>query len=83
MRMDNVISVKVRTRFDVRRKLCKQDIYVLFPDHGSWYLCPHDTMVKIGESIEKTDSWKVKGGYSTPSVSKRHRQMLEKYRLTA
>ena len=80
-------SIKVRCpgRVAIQAKFLESDLYVCFPAHGSWYLVPHDDLVRIaGETTPwlGSHSWRDRGGYSSANPSKRMLARLAPYSLT-
>jgi len=76
------IQLKGRLTFD--KKYTERNLYVCFPDRDEWFIYPHDdllTLVLRDSKVADSDSWKLHGGYSFPSLSKRYRTLLEPYRI--
>lgn len=66
------------------KKYQGKKLHIAFADGNEWYLYPHDELLdKVLEQtgIGDTDSWKLRGGYSFPRVSKETRQLLKKYKV--
>ena len=63
------------------------NLYVAFPDRGGfWYLIEHDELVRLVEANTpwlESDSWRVKGWYSSASPSRQLRAALRKFALNA
>jgi len=75
-----LVQLKGRVTFD--RKYEKKNLYICFFDGHDCYLYPHDEILgKILMDIGETDSWKVNGGYSWPTLSKKLKTLLEDYRI--
>ncbi len=78
------LKVQLKGRCAFSRDYCGKDLHICFPDGGQWYLYPHDELLnQIETDIGDTVSWKDRGGYSYPTLSKRLRLLLEPYRLVA
>jgi hypothetical protein len=78
------VQLKGRCSFDVKYR--SKDLYICFPCDGNWYLYPHDEVldcVLAEMTIANTVSWKDRGGYSFPTLSRKLREILEPYRLVA
>jgi len=78
------LKVQLKGRLTIQKKYCGKDIYVAFFHKGDWYVYPHDDMMNqiiAAKLMVKSDSWKVKGGYSWPSVSVQLLAMLEPYKV--
>jgi hypothetical protein len=78
------VQLKGRCAFDAKYR--GKDLYICFPCGAHWYLYPHDEVldrVLAEMTIGETVSWKERGGYSFPTLSKKLREILEPYRLVA
>ena len=80
------LKIQLKGRCAFSKDYSGKDLHICFPDGGQWYLYPHDEVLshvlketEIGETV----SWKERGGYSFPTLSKKLRQILEPYRLVA
>ena len=72
--------VQLKGRWTINKKYIGRSIWIAFPDRGSWYVAPHDEMVRLGERHTTTDSW-VRGEYSKSPLSRLDRQELAAYRF--
>jgi len=65
-------KVQLKGRWTIDRKYIGRDIWIAFPFENEWYLLPHDEMVASAEKdgAAETSSWKDKGIYSRPKLSK-------------
>lgn len=80
------LKVQLKGRCDFSKDYRGKDLHICFPDGGQWYLYPHDevlSQVLEETGIGNTVSWKERGKYSFPTLSKKLRQILEPYRLVA
>jgi hypothetical protein len=69
------IQLKGRLTFD--KKYQDKDIWISFFYDGNRYLFPHDEVLyKFIEEIKDTVSWKKKGNYHYPKLSKKHKIIL-------
>ena len=83
-RNSSAIRIRVASRLEIKRPLIGKDLHFSFPIHGRWYLVPHDDLVSIaGETTPwlLSDSWQVRGWYSSPSPSKAMLARLEPFVL--
>ena len=79
-----VLKVQLKSRLTVQTKYQGKDLWICFPNKGSWYLYPHDVVVGLllnKTEIGKTNSWTEKGGYSFPRLSKVTHSILNPYKL--
>jgi len=72
--------VQLKGRWTIDRKYIGRNIWIAFPDRGSWYVIPHDSLLELGERHTNTDSWQ-KGTYSKGSLSKQDLAELQPYRF--
>lgn len=81
-----VLKVQLKGRLTIMKKYLLKDLWVCFPNNGTWYLYPHDVVVNQlleKTAIGETKSWVEEGGYSFPVLSKRISSILEPYKLKA
>jgi hypothetical protein len=81
---ETFIKVQLKGRLTFSEKYRGKDLYVAFHSDGSWYLFPHDEVLKrfLSETnIGNTESWKEHGGYSFPGLSEQAQKLLEAYRI--
>jgi hypothetical protein len=80
------LKVQLKGRLTFDKKYRNRDLYVCFPYGGEWFLYPHDELLKTAleaTNIGRTDSWKHRGAYSFPLMSRKVRELLQPYRLVA
>ena len=80
----SAIKVRVATRVDIRSRIRDQDIHMSFPVHSSWYLVPHDELVRIaGETTPWlwSNSWVDRGWYGSANPFKAMLERLEEFAL--
>lgn len=80
----DVLRVQLKSRLSFRKIYCGKDLYVAFPHNRSWYLYLHDEVLPLilrATSIESTQSWRERGGYSFPRLSPDLVRLLEPYRI--
>jgi len=76
------LRVQLKGRVTFERKYLNKDLFICFQDklNNNWYLYPHDKMLKkILPIIKNSDSWKVHGSYSFPSMSVNLKKILMSY----
>jgi hypothetical protein len=77
--------VQLKSRLGFYKKYKGKDLYVAFADSGTWYLYPHhELLAKVlnDTGIERTSSWRERGGYHFPTISTQLRQLLQPYRIS-
>lgn len=80
------LKVQLKGRCAFAEKYRGKDLHICFPNDGDWYIYPHDELLKrvLAETeIGDTASWRERGGYSFPTLSKKLRELLQPYRLVA
>ena len=85
------LKVQLKSRLAFRKKYCDKGLYIAFfskdgrdDTRRHWYLYPHDEVLqKVLEmtGISRTHSWRVRGGYSFPKMSKQLCEILEPYQI--
>lgn len=76
------IKVQLKGRLTFEKKYTGKEIHVCFHDSQSerWYLYNHDVALKkFIASIENSDSWSIKGGYSFPYLTEAAKLAMEPY----
>lgn len=71
---DSTLRVQLKSRFTIDKKYSNSGLYVVFPVRGYWYLEEHDALVNIVEKNTnwlKSESWLVRGRYSSEKPSKK------------
>ena len=79
------LSVQLKTRLHIDKKLSNRSLFIAFPVHGDWYLIEHDKLVDlVGENATylKTQSWEVDGIYHTTNPNKYLLSAIAEYRLS-
>ena len=77
------LKVQLKGRLTIEKKYIGKDIYVAFCHKDTWYAYPHDEMMNLllsNEKTKKSSSW-IKGGYSWPHLSVANLKMLEPYKI--
>ena len=69
----DVRRVQLKGRWAIDKKYIGREVWIAFPEGGTWYLAPHDEMVKMGEEQGycATSSWTTGHAYSCPQLSKK------------
>ena len=81
---ETFIKVQLKGRLTFEKKYQGKDLYIAFHSNGAWYLFPHDEVLECFLSktnIGETQSWKERGIYSFPGLSKKTQKLLEAYRI--
>jgi len=81
---ETFLKVQLKGRLTFNQKYFGKDIYIAFQNNGTWYLFPHDELLKkvLQETnIESTESWSVGGGYSFPSLTAKLMTLLNPYKI--
>ena len=81
---DTFVKVQLKGRAVVDKKYEGKDLYIAFRSGSSWYLYPHDEVLRellTRTGIGQTKSWREKGGYSFPGLSDVIRSILKPYRI--
>jgi len=74
------VQLKSRLMFD--KRYSRKDLWVTFCRKDEWYLFPHDEVLRIvlkRTTIGRTASWRLRGKYSFPTVSKTLKEILSPY----
>lgn len=80
---DRTLKVQLKSRLSIYEKYEGKDLWMCFPNEGSWYLIPHDRLVEIvGQHTQwlSSPSWE-SGGYSSGSPSRLLLQAISEFRL--
>ena len=80
---DRTLKVQLKGRLSIYRKYEDKDLWMCFPNEGSWYLIPHDRLVEIvGQHTQwlSSLSWE-SGGYSSGSPSRRLMEAISAFEL--
>jgi len=80
------LKLQLKGRLAFYKKYQGRGLYVCFPDHGQWFVYPHDELlnqVLATSTVAATRSLKTRGGYSFRRLSKKLRKLLEPYRIEA
>jgi hypothetical protein len=72
--------VQLKGRWTIDKKYMGRNIWIAFPSRGTWYVTPHDELVKLGERHTGTASW-TKGTYNKGTLSNQDRDDLDAYRF--
>ena len=78
------LKVQLKGRLTLDKKYIKKSIYIAFNQDESWFIYPHDELMrKILEqsSVEDSKSWNEKGSYSWPNVPKKLTPLMSVYRI--
>ncbi|HHJ38877.1 MAG: hypothetical protein AXA67_00130 [Methylothermaceae bacteria B42] len=78
------IKIQLKGRLMFSKKYCGKDLFMVFQEDGIWYLFPHDQVLDIFISetnVGNTKSWRDRGEYHFPSLSKQAKKLLDPYRI--
>ena len=78
------IKVHVASRLEIKRQFIREDLHMSFPVYGRWYLISHHELLKIVDETTpwlSSDSWRLRGSYSSPNPSKATLARLEPFAL--
>jgi hypothetical protein len=83
---DNFLKVQLKSRLSIQKKYIGKNLYICFRRENYCYLYPHDKLINELSKIhpfKTSKSWKEKGSYNFPSISKKIVKLLDDYKLTA
>jgi len=75
------VQLKGRLTFDCQYQ--RKDLWITFRRKDDWYLFPHDEVLRMvlqKTNIRNTESWRRRGRYSFPGISKNLQTILAPYR---
>lgn len=78
------IKVQLKGRLTFEEEYRGKDLYEAFHSDGTWYLFPHDDVLKrflSKTNIGNTESWKKHGRYSFPGLTEQPQKLLAAYRI--
>jgi hypothetical protein len=75
------IKVQLKGRLSFNRKYIGKDIYIAFICNDDIYLYPHDLVLEKIEHRISDKTWLATGSWSTPSMTKENKKLLEEYKL--
>jgi hypothetical protein len=81
---ETFLRVQLKSRLTFNRKYQGKDLYIAFPHNETWYIYPHDELLKVileQSTIRNTVSWSERGGYSWNSLGRTLLEILEPFRL--
>ena len=81
---EQVLKVQLKGRLTIDKKYRDKGLHMAFPVKETWYLLPHDELVKaVGQTTRwlHTDSWIQQGKYHSGRPSKALLERLSKYTL--
>ena len=77
-------KVQLKGRLYFSKIYENKEIYIAFPDNGSWYLYPHDEVLSLilkKKNVGSTQSWIENGIYHFPKMSSDIQELMAEYRL--
>ncbi|MYA97468.1 MAG: hypothetical protein F4X91_13795 [Nitrospinae bacterium] len=79
---NTTLKIQLKGRVEINKKYKGRDIYMNFRINETWYLVPHDELIKlVPRSWRESSSWKKDGKYSTPKPSQDLLKKLSPYAL--
>mgnify|MGYP001593805963 CR=1 FL=1 len=78
------LKVQLKGRLTFDKKYGERDLHVCFPHGGDWFLYPHDELLNkviATSTVAASESWKIRGSYSFPRLSRKLKALLGPYRL--
>ncbi len=81
---NDFLKVQLKGRLTFDKRYISKGIWVCFPYKSSWFLYPHDPLLKtLGDTMNfiKTKSWKDEGAFSWKSLSKNQLSLLSEYKV--
>ncbi len=78
------LRVQLKSRPTIDKKYLNQTLYLAFPLQKGWYLIPHDELVTLVGTYTNwlnTDSWLIKGQYTSANPSQKLIQAMNNYLL--
>lgn len=77
------VKIQLKSCLTFQKKYISKDIYIAFPQYGKWYLYSHDKLLKhkAFDSMKETESWKEKGAFHWPRISKEQEKLLDQYAI--
>lgn len=77
------LKVQLKGRATFMKKYEGKNLWICFPSGDEWYVYPHDTLLaQVLPGIGDSESWREKGGYSFPGLSKQLAVTLEPFKLS-
>ena len=80
----SVLRVQLKGRLTFDKKYMGNELHIAFADAGTWYLYPHDELLKkvlAVTNVEATQSWIDQEVYHFAHLSTEIRHILEPYRI--
>ncbi len=77
-----VRKVQQKGRWTINKKYEGRDIWIAFPNVGTWYMARHDELVDISSRLgfaARSTSWREKGEYSRDSLSVDLKEMMRPF----
>jgi hypothetical protein len=75
------LKVQLKGRLSFSKKYIGKNIYICFINKMDIYLYPHDLVLEKIESKISDQTWIQQGQWSSPSLSKENKKLLESYKL--
>lgn len=78
---ETTIKVQLKGRLTFSKKYIGKSIFVCFIENNTYYLYPHDEVLKLVEESISDKKWISDGSWSTPKMSNKFQTILEKFTL--
>lgn len=78
------LKVQLKGRLTFRKEYSGKNLWICFCEKGRWYFYPHDelkTKLIAHSNRSRSKSWKKKGGYSMPYLTKELKRVLGEYEI--
>jgi hypothetical protein len=79
-----ILRVQLKGRLAVYKKYRRIDLYICFRLRESWYLFPHDVVLRYllrTTNIGRSRSWSKRGGYSFRKPNRRITEYLKRFEI--
>jgi hypothetical protein len=84
LRDGETLNVQLKSRLTIDQKYECRDLWLAFPDQGTWYMIEHDELVDImakHTTALDSASWQEHGHYNRAPLSKQLKELLGDYAL--
>ena len=76
------LRVQLKSRLHIAKKYSGRDLHMCFPVHKTWYLVPHDDLVRaLGRrtTFLQSESWLGGGAYSSVKPNQKMLEWLKRF----
>lgn len=78
---ETTLKIQLKGRFTFDKKYIGKNIFVAFIENENYYVYPHDEILNLQPFSLEDKTWKDKGKWSTPQLTKKFKDVLEEYKL--